>query len=295
MATDGIPVRAALAREWPVSDVPEDRRGELEALTGRRQRRISRFTQIALLGAVACVDEADARPSPATGLYMVSSHGDVGDSAAMLETLYRRRQPPMPFDFINVSSNMAGFYVARELGLTGPNMMLARGTDSLVAALELLGDDARHAPFLVGAVEAASWPTELHCRRLQVAEGTPLAEASCWLWLDPECARPLGHVRWLQRVGSPEVALQAAAETSGGGRRLLTLGEQLAASGAMTVMPEGWARFAPDGPGYHEAGCARALCRFLAADEPGTLLFLEKHPLDRDYLAVCVTKRSSNA
>ncbi|MDN3517107.1 hypothetical protein QWY84_05745 [Aquisalimonas lutea] len=295
MATDGIPVRAALAREWPVSDAPENRRGELEALTGRRQRRISRFTQIALLGAVACVDEARARPAPETGLYMVSSHGDVGDSATMLETLYRGHQPPMPFDFINVSSNMAGFYVARELGLDGPNMMLARGTDSLVAALELLGDDAAHAPFLVGAVEAASWPPEVHRRRLQVAAGTPLAEASCWLWLDPGCARPVGHLRWLRRVGSPEAALQAAAATGDGGRLLLTLGEQLAAAGAMAAIPDGWARFAPEGPGYHEAGCARVLCRFLASGEPGTLLFLERHPLDRDYLAVCVTNRSSSA
>ncbi len=142
-------------------------------------------TELALLGALRCVREV--APLPATcALYLTSSQGNVGDTVSLLQQIVRDGLEPMPFTFINVSSNMAGHAVAQALGLEGKNSALSRIGGAFDSALELARLDlqAGTVPMaLVGVVEQCAWPLVDQRQRLKVGEDVLLAEQSSWLLL----------------------------------------------------------------------------------------------------------------
>ncbi|MGM0593520.1 MAG: beta-ketoacyl synthase N-terminal-like domain-containing protein [Pseudomonadota bacterium] len=147
-------------------------------------RRSNRFTALALLGALRCCAGREL-PSQC-GLYLSSASGGINDTATLLQELIRDRLAPMPLHFINVSSNIAGFSVARELGLHGRNLAVSRLDGGFDCAMELALMDlqAGSVPMaLVGVVEECAQPLSSHRRRLGVEATTPLAEQSSWLLL----------------------------------------------------------------------------------------------------------------
>lgn len=153
---------------------------------GLRLRRSNRYIALTMLGALACVQ--GRRLEPDCGVYLSSGLGNIAESLAMMEPALCDGVAPMPFSFINVSSNMAGFTLASQFGLHGRNLAVARQDNAFVAALELaLGDllAGRVSQALVGAVDECVWPLAMHRRRLQVAAESPLLEGSGWLLLGP--------------------------------------------------------------------------------------------------------------
>ena len=151
---------------------------------GLRLRRSNRYIALAMLGALECVQ--GRRLEPDCGVYLSSGLGNIAESLAMMELALCEGVAPMPFSFINVSSNMAGFTLASQFGLHGRNLAVARRDNAFVAALELaLGDllGGRVSQALVGAVDECVWPLAMHRRRLQVAADSPLLEGSGWLLL----------------------------------------------------------------------------------------------------------------
>ena|GEM_PF-5242582 len=153
---------------------------------GRGQyRRIDRFVELALLGAGRCA--AGRKLAPDCGLYLGSGLGPMGDNVRVQQQLVLERFVPMPFNFINILGSNAGFYVAKDLGLSGQNYFVSRRGASFEAALELAVMDlelgvVRQA--LVGVVEDVSLPLAEHRLRQGLAPGTRLAEGSHWLLLE---------------------------------------------------------------------------------------------------------------
>lgn len=166
------------------SEPPFDIKSLLRAEGGPRLRRSNRITELALLGALRC---AQGMTLPeGCGLYLGSDQGSVGDTTSLLRQIVRDGLEPMPFDFINVSSNMAGYAVAQALGLPGSNCAVARNGGALDSALELalLELAAGTVPMaLVGVVEECAWPLAEHRVRLGVGDDTALLEQSDWLLL----------------------------------------------------------------------------------------------------------------
>lgn len=161
-----------------------DLREQVNALCSERPRRIDRYTQLALLGAMRCV--AHNELSSSTGLYMGSRFASLSNTIAMHQQMIEQGDSPKPAHFINSLSNSAGYYVARNLNLQQRNLFVSRSDASLIAALQIAALDIQSAVVsraLVGIVEETVLPSRQHCVRLGVDPETELGEGSHWLLL----------------------------------------------------------------------------------------------------------------
>jgi hypothetical protein len=148
-------------------------------------RRIDRFIELALLGSGRCAKGHMLAPD--CGLYLGSGLGPMVNNIACQEQLIRDRELPMPFDFINTLGNSAGYYVAKNLGLSGQNLFVSRRGASFTAVLESALVDldcGAVGQALLGVVEEATEPFAEHRRRQGLAPDTPVAEGSHWLLLE---------------------------------------------------------------------------------------------------------------
>ncbi|MGH8541501.1 MAG: hypothetical protein ACRETW_13490 [Stenotrophobium sp.] len=184
---------------------PADLRALLKAETGQNFRRINRFIELALLGALRCRQQAGAI-APDTALYLACDSPMLADTVKILEGIENERRPPSPFEFMNVSGNMAGYYVAQQLGLNGPQLSLHRNRAGLEAALELLSlDSAQHRRALIGYVEEGVWPlSEQRARHGWTADAV-LYECSHWFYFDQDCTAPLAIIETASAVSAEPV------------------------------------------------------------------------------------------
>jgi hypothetical protein len=157
---------------------------ELQTQLGTVPRRISRFTQLALLGVARC------RPAggfpPDTALYLSSARGDLDPMLAILQALYRDGQSPKPLQFINAVNNATCFYVAQVFGLRSKGLFIANLRQPFECALQLAGLDlasGRVASALVGCVDILTLPLAEHRRRFGLAADARLSELSRWQWI----------------------------------------------------------------------------------------------------------------
>lgn len=193
----------------PAGDTPAPLRASVQEIVREPPRRISRLIELALLGAHRCMK--DQRPEPRCPLYLALTHGCVAEAVSMVQAVIAGALPT-PVGFINVSSNMAGFYVASTLGIHGSNQAVAADDFSFEAALEFASLGREHrSQGLIGAVEECAWPLPEHRARLGLAPGTALAESSHWLFVDQNAARPLATVQWVRRYQSDTEARAALA------------------------------------------------------------------------------------
>ena len=163
---------------------------------GQPVRRISRFIQLALIGAGRC---ARGRQLPVdTALYLASSRGDLELTLDVMNLVFREGQSPKPLSFVNTVSNSAAFYVAKCLGLQSRSVFVSSRYFAFEDALQLALIDFQLGNVdsaLVGCVESAVRSTHTH-RDASERDGAPLtAEASHWLWFTRErSADALGQV-----------------------------------------------------------------------------------------------------
>ena len=174
------------AYEAVAQDPPQELDAALRACMGKPPRRINRYIRLALIGAHRCVAQLEQPLASTTPLLMASAQGNVAEAVALMDEIVVHGRSPMPMPFINVSSNMVGYYLAASLGLCGRNMTAARAPGTFGALLELAELEAiiapaEHGRMLLGTVAECVWPLTEHRRRCQLAADTPLVEASYWL------------------------------------------------------------------------------------------------------------------
>jgi hypothetical protein len=149
-----------------------------------RPRRTSRLTDLALLGASRALGgQPDLAPDGA----VVLGSGQSGrcDTARMLASILESGDAPMPFDFINVSNNMAGYYVARRYRLQGPNLAVSRRDSAFEGAAEIALQQLERGAVplvLLGSVdESCRQPAVPGC--VLKSDAATAAEGSSWLLL----------------------------------------------------------------------------------------------------------------
>lgn len=86
-------------------------------------RRIDRLILQALLCTTPMKDGVQSR----CGLYLASHHPARATMGALLDAVCVHQLQPKPFEFVNSVSNAAGFHVAAQLGLEGPNLFIGAG------------------------------------------------------------------------------------------------------------------------------------------------------------------------
>lgn len=176
-----------------IDAAPTSLRPAMAALGMKAPRLVSRFIELALLGAHRCLHPpggaagAQATLPAHARVYLATGLGDV----ARTDELYYAVMPPRgemasPAQFVTSGNNMAAFFVAQRAGLLSRNLTISAGDLSLERALCLAADDLAHGATrdaLVGAVDETTAPREFHARRYRPTRNAPIGEGSTWFWL----------------------------------------------------------------------------------------------------------------
>ena len=168
-----------------VTDEPKDLKKMLVESGEPRPRRTNRFTDLALLGVHRALHDYPSLPTQC-GIFLGSEQSNMCDTGEMLAAILQRGERPKPFDFINVSNNLAGYHIANRYGLEGANVAISRRGAAFESAMEmaLLQLESGSIPMaLVGAVDESCSPLAHHRTLIQQNNFSALAEGSSWFLL----------------------------------------------------------------------------------------------------------------
>jgi hypothetical protein len=160
-------------------------KNELSRYTPENFRRVNKFILLSLLGARQCIHQRTLEAD--TAVYLTTEHGNLGETADVLDEIYAARSLPKPFGFINTMSSTAAFYLARNLGIRGRNITVSSQHLSFERGLELLkvdfaGGTERSA--LIGGVDEASLSRTALEKKAD--RGWRMVDGSGWLYIKPE-------------------------------------------------------------------------------------------------------------
>lgn len=177
-----------------------------------RPRRVSRYTELALLGAQNCTKGRDNIPEHCA-VYLASIQGQTAQATDLIRQIIKEKDDIMPLSFINVSSNMAGFSIAQVLNLSGRNNAVTNKGLAFEIALEMALLDLMMGVVpmaLVGVVEECSFPLAEHQKRLGLDSKARLSEGSAWLLLSAQAMDgALCKCRYSKRFSSVDVLLES--------------------------------------------------------------------------------------
>jgi hypothetical protein len=171
----------------------------LTALTGKRFRRLGRFMQLALSGAIEAAMKSGLHLPPSrTGVFLGTGLGNISDLMPFTHAVFG--DPGFhvsAIQFANSVGNAGAFYIAQTLSLTGPVLAVSQDEVSFEAALlqaTTLLDDGALDFALVGAVDVAMPNVHDHLARMGFAPDAPLklSEGSAWWLLGRPAASDVG-------------------------------------------------------------------------------------------------------
>jgi hypothetical protein len=270
---ENLYLTSCAAHAFVATEPPLDIRALWQAAWGSPPRRTNRLTDLSLLGALPCA-EGRLTSVTRTGIYLGSGHGNVADISVILRQLLVEDLAPMPLTFINVSSNMAGYYLSRGLGLSGRNIAVTAGEGSFDAAivpalLDLECGAVEQA--LIGAVETGAHPLDAY--RAQRGVDGAMAESSAWMMLSREAGgAPLARVRCARHFSQLADALAELARLPEATRYLVAgaLPESIKAR----LRQRGIAPLAGDVAGHNPSMAAYRLLHAVSQGGWETLLYL---------------------
>jgi len=176
-------IQHTLADDQPLPDLKD----LLVEAVGQPIRRISRFIQLAIIGAARCA-RGVALPAD-TAVYFASSRGDLEITVDVLNTVYREGLSPKPLSFVNTVSNSAAFYIAKCLKLDARSSFACSRYFAFENALQLALLDMQMGittSALIGSVDSVVLPLSAHRERLELDGSAPVAEGSHWFWFTRE-------------------------------------------------------------------------------------------------------------
>jgi hypothetical protein len=264
----------------------------LEA-TGVPARRISRFVELALIGAGRCVN---GRCLPAdTATYVTSVRGDLETTLGALVQVCEHHRSPAPFTFINSVGTSVGFQIAASFALKGRSQFVTRRYAPLEAALRLAALDLADGSVrtaLVGSAEMCTAPIGAHRARIDAPPGLPLGEGSHWLLLEgaPTEDASVGRLRDVRFFADESGLVRHLREC-----RLDT--EAVALAGGQHLRPErldrvreatGFSRVFDyaEGLPWYDSRTGHGVHRFLSAPVARTLVHVDGDPSGRYALLI---------
>lgn len=102
----------------------------------RYLRRVDRFTQIALWGAIDCISRHEI--SADTPMILISDSGGKSSMKSLKECVINENHLPAPYTFISTLANSASFLIAKALSLVSENVALCAGPESFRAVINYL-------------------------------------------------------------------------------------------------------------------------------------------------------------
>lgn len=202
---NSVKLLAHYSRLHTISDSLPDLKQEITTLCGKRIRRVDRYIELCLLGALHCVAERTLPNN--TAVYLATRCGAVETSSQAMSNIFQLRQPPKPLHFVNTLGNTACFYLTQKLGINGQALVLSQEQLSFEAALFQACVDIQMGAVetaLVGGIDEVTLPLSQQAQRLGSPDAEQLLEGSHWLLLAKADNTPtLTRPEYLQ--GMPQV------------------------------------------------------------------------------------------
>lgn len=245
-----------------------------QELCRERYRRIDRFILLAVLGAAECARGHELAPD--CGLYISTALGPLDSNVHVQEQMVRSRQLPKPFHFVNTLGSAVGYYVARNLQISGHSTFVSRRGGAFVSALALALSDlecgaVRQA--IVGAVEECPLPLADHRAHRGLPAGEPVAEGSTWLLLERDSpATQMARLELERFEGWSESV--ARARTLSAHDTNLALGAGIEPNERETWLAQVGARAVDDEPVLHESRDGALIGRHVSTRRYGSLLLV---------------------
>jgi hypothetical protein len=266
-------------------------KGEIKRYTQEDFRRVNRFILLALLGARQCIHQQAVEDD--TAVYLTTEHGTLGQTAEVFDEIYATRSLPKPFGFINTMSNTAAFYLAKNLGIRGRNIIVSSRHLSFERWLELLKTDfasgAERSALIGGVDEAVLNRTGM---KEQSGPDRRMVDGSAWFYVKPEkdgaCGRfadiksfPDGHScnKWIREKSPADVVSFGA-----------MIGGDEAAAWRDALRPAAEFDYLRD-CGYYGSATACGLSMFVRLFQGKTLLHINRN--QRGHYAVVEVERYS--
>ena len=167
---------------------------EIRRYTRENFRRGNRFILLSLLGARQCIQQRSLEAD--TAVYLTTEHGNLGETAAVLDEIYTDHSLPKPFGFINTMSGTAAFYLAQNLGLRGRSIIVSSQHVCFERGLELLNMDfaqGTERSALIGGVDEASLYGQERGKLEQ--RGWRMVDESGWFYVKSEREGACGAFR----------------------------------------------------------------------------------------------------
>ena len=155
-----------------------DKLSDKKKLLKKRINRADNFVNLTLLGAQKCLEDITLKKD--TNLYISSENGNMNATITILDAIFRKKQLPMPFNFLNSVNASILFFVAKNFGIEGKAIF----TDSFESSLIQAYVDVQNAKTVVlGNVSEAISDLDLHREKFKVNE---VVEQSQWLLISPK-------------------------------------------------------------------------------------------------------------
>ncbi|HIP51070.1 MAG TPA: hypothetical protein EYG94_03190 [Campylobacterales bacterium] len=142
-------------------------------LLKKRVNRADNFVNLTLLGVEQCLENISLESD--TNLYISSENGNMNSTIRILDSIFRKNQLPMPFNFLNSVNASILFFVAKNFGIEGKAIF----TDTFESALTQAYVDVQNGKtVLLGNVSEAIADLDLHRKKFNVDE---IVEQSQWV------------------------------------------------------------------------------------------------------------------
>jgi hypothetical protein len=253
---------------------------EIRRYTQENFRRGNRFILLSLLGARQCIQQRSLEAN--TAVYLTTEHGNLGETAAVLDEIYTGHSLPKPFGFINTMSGTAAFYIAQNLGLRGRSIIVSSQDVCFERGLELLNVDFAmgvERSALIGGVDEASIFSE---ERGEIEQrGWRRVDGSGWIYVKSEkegaCGAFLGNRSFRDRLS----LVQWVKERNGSSVDVVSfgarIGEEEAAAFRGELQPANLFDYLRD-YGYSGSAAACGVSLFIKTFSQRTLLHINKDP-----------------
>ncbi len=285
-------IYSASANTWPADPKAPELKTTVKELWGKSYRRLSHFIELAMVGAKRCVDKAPAAIEPQCKVLFTTGQGNISQVAKVTRQIFKDLQPPMPFDFMHITNNMAPFYVAQALQLNSSNLTVAHRAFAFESAVDLatLNLATAKGQYLIGAVDECAYPLTEHRRRLGLSQDTQLAEGSHWLLVGSEPQHAIARLELCRFYPSRNTLLAYLSRQPPPDSLVLAFGHRIDAAERQLLMQDLDVVEVYDyaaQTGYHDTAAAYAVTSFIESHSQQTLLYINKSPQLR-YSAVSI-------
>ncbi|WP_455209768.1 hypothetical protein [Kaarinaea lacus] len=208
--TNPVYIYSTSGNTWPTEEQAPELKDTVKTLWGKGYRRISHFIQLALVGAKRCADNSTCPIDAQCNIVFTTGQGNISNVAKVTRQIFKEHEPPMPFDFMHITNNMAPFYVAQGLGLSSSNLTVAHRSFPFETAIDLAAFQLQttNGQYFIGAVDECAFPLNEHRQRLGLPPHTPLAEGSHWLLLGSESRHAIAQLEFCYFCHTQEELVQ---------------------------------------------------------------------------------------